>query len=134
MRVPTTPTVAARRTSPETEGDWQKRKTFAHRAYDEWMPTRMSGTARSGDGDRLYRSMRFGTLANLSMLDLRSYRSKQVAESELSQVDDPTRSITGDPQMQWLKDQRGASSQYARETWSVPQLENARETWWVRRL
>jgi alkaline phosphatase D len=39
------------------------------------------------------------------MLDLRSYRSKQVAQSKLSQVDDPARSITGDRQMQWLKEQ-----------------------------
>ncbi|MBA2444603.1 MAG: alkaline phosphatase D family protein, partial [Nocardioidaceae bacterium] len=68
--------------SPETEGDWQSRKAFAHQAYDEWMPTRMSGTAKSGDGDHLYRGLRFGTLANLSMLDLRSYRSKQVEQSE----------------------------------------------------
>jgi alkaline phosphatase D len=65
----------------------------------------MSGTARSGDGDRLYRGLRFGTLASVSMLDLRSYRSKQVAQSKLSQVDDPARSITGDRQMQWLKEQ-----------------------------
>jgi len=90
---------------PDTEGDWQPRKWRAHRAYDEWMPTRMSDTASLGDGDRLYRSLRFGTLANLSMLDLRSYRSKQVEQSELSEVNDPDRSITGDPQMVWLKDQ-----------------------------
>ncbi len=91
--------------TPATEGDWQRRKASSHRAYDEWMPTRMSGTATSGDGDRLYRSLRFGTLANLSMLDLRSYRSKQVAQTALDDVDDPARTITGDPQMAWLKSQ-----------------------------
>ena len=91
--------------TPATEGDWQRRKASAHRAYHEWMPTRMSDTAASGDGDRLYRSLRFGTLANLSMLDLRSYRSKQVAQTALDDVDDPARTITGDPQMTWLKNQ-----------------------------
>ena len=91
--------------TPASEGNWQRRKASAHRAYDEWMPTRMSGTAATGDGDRLYRSLRFGTLANLSLLDLRSYRSQQVGQTALDDVDDPTRTITGDPQMTWLKNQ-----------------------------
>lgn len=93
------------------EGNYRVRRARAHRAYDEWMPARLNGTAKLGDGDRLYRRLRFGTLAELSMLDLRTHRDKQVvtaaptpvpaAEAEIS---DPDRTITGSQQMKWLKD------------------------------
>ena len=95
---------------PGTEGDYRHRRARAYRAYDEWMPARMSGTVGLGDGTQLYRRLRFGTLAELSMLDLRTYRSKQVAQpappvpSPDGGVSDPARTITGDPQMRWLKD------------------------------
>jgi len=94
-----------------TEGDYGARKARAHRAYDEWMPVRMDGTARLRDGDRLYRRLRFGRLAEISMLDLRSYRSEQVVTAAPTpvphieaEVSDPSRTITGKQQMQWLKD------------------------------
>jgi alkaline phosphatase D len=87
------------------EGDYRERRARAYRAYDEWMPTRMSGTTRLGDGTRLYRSLRFGRLVELSMLDLRTYRSRQVEQTDLSSVNDPDRSITGDTQMAWLRRQ-----------------------------
>ncbi|HEV2783648.1 MAG TPA: alkaline phosphatase D family protein [Actinophytocola sp.] len=55
------------------EGSWVDRRAIANRAYFEWMPVRNAG-------DRpLYRRLRFGRLAELSMLDLRSYRSQQVS-------------------------------------------------------
>ena len=80
------------------------RRARAHRAYDEWMPVRMDGTARLGDGDRLFRRLRFGRLAELSMLDLRTYRSQQVADrcptpvpGAEAEVSDPDRTITGAP-------------------------------------
>ncbi|MEP9362071.1 alkaline phosphatase D family protein [Nocardioides sp. CN2-186] len=84
------------------EGDFHQRRARAHRAYDEWMPVRMDGTARLGDGDRLYRRIRFGRLAELSMLDLRSYRDGQLKVPDGS-VSDPERTITGRQQMDWLK-------------------------------
>lgn len=93
------------------EGDWARRRARAHRAYDEWMPVRLDGTARLGDGTRLFRRLRFGRLAELSMLDLRSYRSQQVDTAAPSpvpateqQVSDPSRTITGSEQLAWLKD------------------------------
>jgi alkaline phosphatase D len=97
--------------TPGVEGDYKARKARADRAYDEWMPVRMDGTARLRDGSRLYRRLRFGRLAEISMLDLRSYRSQQV-ETEVPlpgpqpepEVSDPSRTITGKQQMQWLKD------------------------------
>jgi alkaline phosphatase D len=92
------------------EGDYLRRRARAHRAFDEWMPVRMDGTAKLGDGDRLFRRLKFGQLAEISMLDLRSYRSRQVdqAVSPVPQPDpavsDRDRTITGDQQLQWLKD------------------------------
>ncbi|SDN69904.1 alkaline phosphatase D family protein [Allokutzneria albata] len=81
---------------PATEGDWAARRAAARRAYFEWMPVRNTG-------DRLYRKLRFGTLAELSMLDLRSYRSKQVKILS-GEVDDPKRSLAGGEQLTWLVD------------------------------
>ncbi|WP_404383394.1 alkaline phosphatase D family protein [Knoellia locipacati] len=86
------------------DGDWATRKAAARTAYDEWMPVRMSGTAAVGDGAQLYRHLQFGRLADLTMLDLRSYRSRQVEPTEMAAVADPSRTITGEAQMQYLKD------------------------------
>lgn len=76
------------------EGDWASRRAAANRAYFEWMPVRNLG-------DRLYRRLRFGRLAELSMLDLRSYRSQQVSAFS-GRVDDPSRTIAGVEQLSWL--------------------------------
>ncbi len=95
---------------PETEGDYHERRAQAHRAYDEWMPVRMGGTTAIGDGDQLFRRLRFGKLAELSMLDLRTYRSQQVqgavtpVPSPDPEISDPDRTITGGRQMDWLKE------------------------------
>jgi alkaline phosphatase D len=88
---------------PATEGDYATRKAAAHKAYYEWMPV------RAGASGEIYRRVRFGRLAELSMLDLRSYRSQQTSGTG---VDDPARTITGDAQMAWLKD--GLTSSTAR--------------------
>ncbi|WP_413767333.1 alkaline phosphatase D family protein [Rhodococcus pyridinivorans] len=79
---------------PLVEGDWASRKAASVQAYDEWMPVRPNG-------GRLYRRLRYGQLAELSMLDLRSYRSEQVLGAG-RQVDDPGRTMTGRDQMEWL--------------------------------
>ena len=84
------------------EGDYAARRARSQRAYDEWMPVRMNATARLGDGTRLYRRLRFGRLAELSMLDLRTYRSEQASLGSPA-VSDPERTITGRAQMNWLK-------------------------------
>ncbi len=86
------------------EGDWATRKAVARTAYDEWMPVRLSGTSALGDGVQVYRHLQFGRLADLTMLDLRSFRSQQVATTDLGSAGDPTRTITGAAQMQFLKD------------------------------
>ncbi|MFD9522769.1 alkaline phosphatase D family protein [Streptomyces sp. NPDC059979] len=82
--------------TPGTEGEWAARAAAAKQAYFEWMPVRTSiaGT--------VYRRLRFGTLADLHLLDLRSFRSQQVKTGSGS-VDDPERTITGRAQLDWLK-------------------------------
>jgi alkaline phosphatase D len=106
---------------PETEGDYLRRRARAHRAFDEWLPVRMAGTADLRDGARLFRRLRFGKLAELSMLDLRTYRSRQVEQPAPpapwpdGEVSDPDRTITGDRQLEWLQD----SLRVARPQWRI---------------
>ncbi|WP_280425650.1 alkaline phosphatase D family protein [Nocardia carnea] len=83
---------------PGTEGDWPARRAASVRAYLEWMPVRAEGTAAA---PRIYRRLRFGTLAELSMLDLRSYRDAAPRLGSRDS-DDPDRSIAGAAQMDWL--------------------------------
>lgn len=84
---------------PATEGSWHDRRAAAMQAYLEWMPVRAAGTESQ---PHLYRRFQFGTLVELSMLDLRSYRSKQVSMTSRA-VDSTARSITGAEQMDWLR-------------------------------
>ena len=86
------------------EGSFAARREAAQRAYDEWMPVRLQGTAAIGDGSRMYRRLQFGTLADLSMLDLRTYRSERV-DTEDPAIDSPDRTITGGRQLGWLEEQ-----------------------------
>ncbi|MEU4727913.1 alkaline phosphatase D family protein [Streptomyces sp. NPDC023588] len=90
------------------EGEWAARAAAAKQAYFEWMPVRASiaGT--------VYRRLRFGTLADLHLLDLRSFRSQQV-EVGSGSVDDPERTITGRAQLDWLKSGLAASN----ATWKL---------------
>ncbi|MEO5665369.1 MAG: alkaline phosphatase D family protein [Nocardioides sp.] len=95
------------------EGDYLARRARSHRAYDEWMPVRMNDTAELGDGTRLFRRLTFGTLAEISMLDLRTYRDQQVATPVVDPtVDDPERTITGREQLDWLKTSLTAPAQW----------------------
>ena len=90
---------------PATEGSWARRRARGHRAYDEWMPARLDGSVRLGDGSRLFRSVRFGRLVDLHLLDLRTHRDRQVANlTNAEAVDSPDRTITGRAQMTWIKD------------------------------
>lgn len=78
------------------EGAWTARVAAAKQAYFEWMPVRPSVAGTT------YRRLRFGKLADLSLLDLRSFRSQQATIGSGS-VDDPDRTITGRAQLDWLK-------------------------------
>jgi alkaline phosphatase D len=89
------------------EGDWSKRKRAFVQAYNEYMPIR---SASSSD-DTLYRSLQFGDLADLLMLDTRVHgRDKQVefkpGEQQVPandpQLTDPKRTLLGFDQERWL--------------------------------
>ncbi|WP_256105724.1 alkaline phosphatase [Streptomyces sp. ODS05-4] len=82
--------------TPGAEGDWAARVAAAKQAYFEWMPVRASTEGT------VYRRLRFGALADLHLLDLRSFRSQQASVGS-GQVDDPERSVTGRAQLDWLK-------------------------------
>jgi alkaline phosphatase/alkaline phosphatase D len=80
---------------PATEGSFAARVAASRQAYAEWMPVRLAA-----DG-HIYRRLRYGKLFELSMLDLRTYRSSPAGGAD---VDDPDRTITGAAQMGWLVD------------------------------
>lgn len=79
------------------EGSWEERKAAAMGAYFDWMPVRATNPA---EGGRLYRSLRFGTLAELHMLDLRTYRSS--SGLLWSGRGDRSGSMMGQEQFAWL--------------------------------
>ncbi len=93
-----------------SEGAWADRYAAALQAYLEWMPI------RPRSGDTLYRRLSFGSLAELSMLDLRSYRDRPAATgTDGRAIDDPARTITGTEQRDWLI--RGTTTSTA--TWQL---------------
>ncbi|GGW32301.1 alkaline phosphatase D family protein [Streptomyces xantholiticus] len=82
--------------TPGAEGEWAARVAAAKQAYFEWMPVRASTEGT------VYRRLRFGKLADLHLLDLRSFRSQQTRIGN-GDVDDPDRTLTGRAQLDWLK-------------------------------
>ncbi|MFK4067957.1 alkaline phosphatase D family protein [Streptomyces sp. NPDC029674] len=82
--------------TPGGEGGWAERVAAAKQAYFEWMPVRPSTEGT------VYRRVRFGRLADLHLLDLRSFRSEQAGFGS-GEVDDPDRTLTGRAQLDWLK-------------------------------
>lgn len=78
--------------------DWESRRDFAMQAYLEWLPVRGSAPSRGG---HIYRTLKFGQLAELHMLDLRSYRSAPGVLATAQRVKDD-RTIMGSEQFSWL--------------------------------
>ena len=105
---------AANHNPEQGEGDWPTRQAAAYRAYLEWMPVRET----AGPGIRLYRSFRFGNLADLVMLDVRGHRDRQVATDDLAGLADPARTMLGREQEAWLFSQLRAS-QASGAAWRV---------------
>jgi len=80
------------------KGDWATRLAGGLQAYREWMPVREAG----GGTFHLYRSFRFGRLADLLMLDTRSFRDRQVAGRDAAALADPSRTLMGATQEDWF--------------------------------
>ncbi len=99
---------------PATEGSWSARRAAASRAYLEWMPVR----EHTDLVPTLYRTFRFGGLADLVMLDARSRRDEQVAADNVAAIADPRRTMLGAAQEAWLADQL-RESQRAATPWRL---------------
>ncbi len=93
-------------------------------AYREWMPIREDG----GDPMQLYRSVKWGDLAEFFLIDCRQYRDPQAYVTEpaclnmgepevippagacMSEINDPGRTYLGAAQKAWLKSALAAST------------------------
>ena len=83
---------------PNQEGSWAARKAAAKQAYFEWMPI------RDPDGTGIYRSVRYGNLVDLIMLDTRiEAREMQINDIHDQRLYAADRTLLGAPQKQWLK-------------------------------
>ncbi len=81
---------------PETDGDFATRKAAAAQVYREWMPIR-----DTADG-HIYRKLQFGDLVDLFMLDTRILGRDLQSDSGGVPIDDPTRTLLGMIQEEWL--------------------------------
>ena len=84
------------------------RRAAAYQAYYEAMPLRASALP-SGSHMRIYRRLQFGSLVDLSLLDTRQWRARQVCAAGnrsncAEQALDPGRSMLGPEQEKWLFD------------------------------
>jgi alkaline phosphatase D len=77
------------------------RRTAAFQAYYEHMPVRASAIP-NGPHIQMYRRLEFGRLARLNVLDTRQFRTDQATTQEGAQ--EPTRTMLGAEQKQWLLD------------------------------
>jgi len=89
--------------TPGTEGNWTDRKNAGSQANLEWLPIRQPDV---NDPLKIWRSIRYGDLAEIFFLDTRLYgRSLQGGNPE-----DPTRTLLGTDQFDWLKTELSAST------------------------
>ncbi len=84
------------------EGSYEARRDAAMQAYLEWLPVRATEASAGG---HLYRNFSFGDLAEIVMLDLRTYRSQQVTFTDMKQIDDEGRTMLGSEQFNYLAGQ-----------------------------
>ena len=90
---------AENHTDGRVEREWPERLAAAVQAYYEWLPVR----AQSADDERLlYRSFTFGTLAQLTMMDLRTYRDEETTGDRFA---DDERTMLGQKQFKWVAEQ-----------------------------
>jgi alkaline phosphatase D len=94
------------------------RRAAAYQAFYEAMPVRLDQWPRGADL-RLYRSLLFGSLLDLSVLDTRQHRTDQACTggrfTDCPAVRDASRTMLGPAQEQWLFDRLGR----VKATWTV---------------
>ena len=82
-------------------GPWEARKQAALQAYREWLPIRMPD---DGDPARIFRSLRYGDLADFVMLDTRIYdRSPFGGRPAGAETGDADRDMIGPRQRAFLE-------------------------------
>jgi alkaline phosphatase D len=98
------------------------RRAAAYRAYYEHMPLSPTRSHPDGAAMRVYDAFGFGDLANIAMLDGRQYRSREacygppnggghvVTAAGCPELIDPTRSMLGRAQEDWLYGQMANST------------------------
>jgi alkaline phosphatase D len=99
------------------DGDWFARRNAAVQAFFEWMPIREDARALS---PRIYRTLRFGDLMDLVLLDTRLVGRDEQAPSreDVAVIDAPSRSLLGAAQEAWLHGEL-AESKRRDVTWQV---------------
>jgi alkaline phosphatase D len=90
---------------PATEGPWDARRGAAARAWREWMPVRVAEEGGFDAAPRIWRSFRFGDLADLAMLDTRvAARDQQAPRDDPARIAARDRTLLGAEQERWLLD------------------------------
>ncbi|MEO1438252.1 MAG: alkaline phosphatase D family protein, partial [Bacteroidota bacterium] len=83
---------------PILEGDYQTRKSEATKAFFEWVPL------TDNPDSLVYRSLNYGDLAKLVLLDTRhEERTLQVDSTTDPNINDPNRVLLGQQQLDWFK-------------------------------
>jgi alkaline phosphatase D len=105
---------------PEDQPTFAGRRAAAFQAYWEHQPLRLDPP--DDDGLRLFRTFRYGSLADVFVLDGRQYRTDQACgdnlatnRTECADIDDVDRTMLGEEQETWLYD--GLTG--ATATWKV---------------
>ena len=108
-------------TTGQAGDDLSIRRLAAYRAWWEHTPTRLPPMGEGSD-NTIYRPQRWGTLADISVLDTRQYRSVQACGNAVLNLDaacpetfEPDRTLLGTEQEAWLFDRFGRQG----TTWNV---------------
>lgn len=85
--------------TPGTEGPWSDRKAMAYKAFFEWQPIRQ---INASNPNQIYRTIKYGDLVELMMLDTRIIGRDLQAGTSGSTVTSSTRQLLGTTQYSWL--------------------------------
>jgi alkaline phosphatase D len=88
------------------EGDWQVRKLNSQQAFFEWLPIR----EKAPGNKEIFRTFKYGDLIDLVMVDTRLHGRDEQQGQTSGNLNDPNRTMLGDDQFQWLKDELVAST------------------------
>lgn len=81
-----------------TEGNWNNRLDAAKQAFFEWIPI------RDNSADTIYRTLQYGNLVDLILLDTRlEGREEQINDVTSPALYSPTRTMLGNDQKSWFK-------------------------------